>query len=95
MSFFTWFAKLIDNNKVEIPKNAVGDGTITNIFNVVLAAAGVIAVVVIIWAGIQFMIARGDPEKIKTARNSILYSVIGLIIVIFSFVILNFVIGKF
>lgn len=91
----TFFAKLIDNNKVELPKNAVGDGTITNIFNVVLAAAGVITVVVIVWAGIQFMIARGDPEKVKTARNNILYSVIGLVIVIFSFVILNFVIGKF
>lgn len=91
----TFFAKLIDNNKVELPKNAVGDGTITNIFNVVLAAAGVITVVVIVWAGIQFMIARGDPEKVKTARNNIRYSVIGLVIVIFSFVILNFVIGKF
>lgn len=93
---FDIIAAAFKNSDVsDIPQMAVNDRTITNIFNVVLAGAGVIAVVVIIWAGIQFMIARGDPEKVKTARNNILYSVIGLVIVIFSFVILNFVIGKF
>ena len=88
-------AKIISNDKVEIPQVAVNDGRITNIFNVVLAAAGAVAVTVIVIAGIQFTMSQGDPAKVKTSRDAILYAVIGLVVVILAFVILNFVIGKF
>lgn len=78
-----------------VPKVPVDNDLVTNIFNAVLAIAGAVAVVFIVWGGIQYTLSQGDPGKIKKAKDTLLYSIVGLIIVMFSFVILNYVIGKF
>lgn len=78
-----------------IVKQNVDSGTLTNVFNVVLALAGAVAVAFIVWSGVKFIISQGEPAKTKAAREGILYALIGLVIVMFAFTILNFVIGKF
>lgn len=78
-----------------VPDVAIDNALVTTIFNAVLAAAGAVAVVFIIWGGIQYTLSQGDASKIKKAKDTLLYSIVGLIIVMFSFVILNYVIGKF
>ena len=78
-----------------VPEVKIDNDLVTTIFNVVLALAGAVAVVFIIWGGIQFTLSQGEPNKIKKAKDTLLYSIVGLIIVMFSFVILNYVIGKF
>jgi Type IV secretion system pilin len=70
-------------------------GTLKNIFNVVLALAGAVAVASIVWLGVKLIVSQGEPQEIKKAREGILYALIGLVIVMFAFTILNFVIGKF
>lgn len=78
-----------------VPDVAIDNGLVTNLFNAVLALAGAVAVVFIIWGGIQYTLSQGDASKIKKAKDTLLYSIVGLVIVMFSFVILNYVIGKF
>lgn len=78
-----------------VPEVKIDNDLVTTIFNVILALAGAIAVVFIIWGGIQYTLSQGEPNKIKKAKDTLLYSIVGLIIVMFSFVILNYVIGKF
>lgn len=78
-----------------VPEVKIDNDLVTTIFNVVLALAGAVAVVFIIWGGIQYTLSQGEPNKIKKAKDTLLYSIVGLIIVMFSFVILNYVIGKF
>jgi len=58
-------------------------------------AAGVIAVFMIIWGGFRFITSQGSPESIKSARETILYAIIGLIVSISARVIINFVTGIF
>lgn len=65
---------------------------IIKIINRVIAALGIVCVIVVIIGGINYMTSQGDPGKVKKARDTILYSVIGLIICALSFVIVNFVI---
>ena len=81
--------------------NEVGDsgdkdliGSITNILNVVIGVLGIIAVIVIILGGIQYMTSAGDPGKVKKAKDTILYGIIGLIICVLAFAIVNFVIAN-
>lgn len=82
--------------------NKVGDlnedtdltGNITTILNVVIGALGIIAVVVIIIGGVTYMTSSGDASKVKKAKDTILYGVIGLVIVALAFAIVNFVIGN-
>jgi hypothetical protein len=61
------------------------------IINTILLAVGVVAVIVIIVAGIQMISAQGQPEKVAKARNQILYAIVGLVIAISAFAIVNFV----
>lgn len=73
-----------------------GDATslVTNIFNMVLFVAGLIAVGMLVYSGIQYVTSHGDSGKTKTAMNSIIYSIAGLVIVVLAYAIINFVIGS-
>ena len=46
----------------------------------------------IIYAGIQYITANGDTAKTKKATNTIIFSIVGLVIIIAAFTITNFVI---
>ncbi len=59
--------------------------------NVVLGVLGVVAVAMIIMGGIQYATSQGDAAKATKARNTILYSIIGLVIALLAFAIVNFV----
>ena len=45
-----------------------------------MVVVGSIAVIIIVWAGLQYIISRGDETKMKTARKMIIYAFIGLAI---------------
>ncbi len=51
---------------------------IWNIIRTALTILGGIAVVVIIAGGIMYTTSAGDPSKVTAAKNTILYSVVGL-----------------
>lgn len=63
---------------------------ISNVVLGIIGFLGVVAVVVILIGGIQYITAAGDAGKVKTAKNTILYAVIGLAICALAFAIVNF-----
>ena len=67
---------------------------VINILNAVIGVAGLVAVIFIIYGGVQYMTSSGDAGKIKKAKDTILYAVIGLIVCILAAAIVNFVINK-
>ena len=67
-------------------------GSITGIINGIIAALGIVAVVIIIIGGVSYMTSSGDASKVKKAKDTILYGVIGLVICVLAFAIVNFVI---
>ena len=68
---------------------------IKNIISLLLFVLGVICVIVIIVAGIQYAVAGGDSNQITKAKNSILYAIIGLVVALLAYAIVNFVIQQF
>lgn len=68
---------------------------VKEVLNVVFLVVGILAVIMIIIGGVFMMISAGDPGKIKRAKDTIMYSVIGLIITLLAFAIVNFVVGMF
>lgn len=64
---------------------------IKNVINIVLGIVGVVAVVMMIMGGISFITSQGDAGKVTKARNTILYGVVGLIVALLAFAIVNFV----
>lgn len=74
----------------------LGDASLTDLvktgLNIFFAILGVIAVVIILWAGFKWMTAQGEPDKIKDAKNMIYGGISGLVIVFLALAITNFVI---
>lgn len=66
----------------------------STLFNVILGIIGMVCTTVIIIGGVQLMTSTGDPSKVQKAKNTILYGVIGLVVVAFAAVITNFVIDQ-
>lgn len=66
---------------------------VRNILNVVYLWIGIIAVIFIVVGGIYYMTSAGDSAKIQRAKNTILYSVCGLVVTLSAFAITNFAIG--
>ena len=62
-----------------------------NIIAKILALVGVIALLLIIYAGFMWMTARGDSGKIKTSQQIIVWATIGILIIFSSYTLLRFV----
>ena len=67
--------------------------TVNTIINVILGVLGLVAVVVIILGGVQYTTSAGDPGKVKKAKDTILYGIVGLVVALLAFAIVNFVLS--
>jgi len=68
--------------------------TIAELINQAIGLLGIIAVMVILYGGFVWMISGGNEEKVKKAKDTMISGVIGLVIVLTSFSIANFVINS-
>lgn len=64
-----------------------------NIINYFVFFLGVIAVLAIVYAGILFITSGGDAEKTLRARNTLIYAIIGIIIIVLAFAIVRWLQG--
>lgn len=68
--------------------------TVTSVINIILYIVGILAVVMVIIGGVKYTTSGGDQNAVTSAKNTILYGIIGLVIAILAYAIVNFVIGK-
>ena len=68
--------------------------TIGFLIQAALSLLGIILVIIIIYAGFQWMTAQGDTDKVKTAKRMIYQAVIGMAVIMAASTITWFVIGK-
>lgn len=67
--------------------------TAAKIINIVVGVVGVISVAVIVIGAIYFVVSLGDAAKINRAKNAVLYGVVGLVLAVLAFAIVNFVLS--
>ena len=79
--------------ETNLPKVGSGD-VVGNVVKWLLYAAGLLAVVMIIISGVQMITSAGNSSAVAKAKNTLIYSIIGLVIVILAYVIVQFVIGR-
>lgn len=71
------------------------DGIVTNVINIMLFIVGLLAVVMIIYAGIRYTTAHGDKNQVESAKNTMIQAIVGLIIAIIAYALVNWVVGLF
>ena len=78
----------------DVVPNSPLEDQVQTIINGVLYVVGVLAVVMVIIGGVKYTTSGGDQAAVTSAKNTILYGIVGLIIAILAYAIVNFVIGK-
>lgn len=78
----------------QLPNTSVSDVDVTGVINYFLYAGGIIAVVMIIVAGLQMTSSAGDAGAVAKAKKTMTFAIVGLIVMILAYAIINFVIGK-
>ncbi len=64
---------------------------VANIINIVLGFLGILAIILIMYAGFLWMMSGGNPDKISKAKKILISGMIGLLIILSSFAIASFV----
>lgn len=83
---------LLDQKKANLP-NAKPDA-IKIVFTDLFVIIGALAFLMIVIAGLRYILARGDPSKVSAAKNMIMYSLIGLVIAALASSIVNLIVDK-
>lgn len=66
----------------------------TNILNTLIYATGAISALMIVIGGLRYTISAGDQGGISAAKNTILYAVVGLVLSLMGYAIVNFVLSR-
>lgn len=69
-------------------------GFVTTAINTVIFIIGALSVLMIIIGGLRYVLSGGDPAGLKGAKDTILYSLVGLVVALLSFGIVSFVITR-
>ncbi len=95
---FGLFGLSIDNTDIPtgadpVLKAQAKEDIIEVLFSQLFVWLGVAAVVMIVFGGVQYILSSGDSNKVTTAKNTIKYAVIGLVLALLSFAIVKIIAG--
>jgi hypothetical protein len=74
--------------------NTKVNNTITLVINIFSIVVGIVAVIMIVLGGLKYITSSGDANNITSAKNTILYAIVGLVVVALAQFIVRFVLGK-
>jgi cytochrome bd-type quinol oxidase subunit 2 len=69
-------------------------GLLDNVVNIFSAIVGVIAVIMIIVGGLRYITSGGDSSRVGAAKTTIIYALVGLVVVVLAQLIVHFVINQ-
>ena len=81
--------------KIDPGKNTDLMAVAKTVMNVATGLIAMLAVFMIVYGGFQYTASAGDANKVTKAKNTILYGVVGLVVAILAFAIVNFVVDLF
>ncbi|HXH04806.1 MAG TPA: hypothetical protein VNI82_00045 [Candidatus Nitrosotenuis sp.] len=70
-------------------------GVFTKIINTIIFVIGAVAVIMVVIGGFRYVVSNGDSSSVTSAKNTILYAIVGLIVAMLAYAIVNFVISAF
>lgn len=91
------YAQVTDGLKIvegsTVSKTTAND-LIQSIINLLLTAIAIVSVIMLIIGGFKYTTSNGDANQVTAAKNTIMYSIIGLVVAIFAYAIVDFVVKK-
>ncbi len=78
----------------KVPQGDLTESTVSTVLQTVFAIGGGVALIVIVVAGLFYVISMGNPQSTAKAKNTIMYAIIGLAVCIFAYTIVRFVLNQ-
>jgi hypothetical protein len=73
---------------------ATVNSTVKNAINLISVVVGIAAIIMIIIGGFKYITSAGDSSKVNSAKDTVLFAIVGLVIVMLAQVIVRFVISR-
>lgn len=70
------------------------NGIITRVIQIIVIVTAVAAIIVIIVGGLKYILSSGDPNGVNSAKNTVLYAIIGLLVAVVAQAIVSFVLSR-
>jgi hypothetical protein len=84
-----------DAGQIATEQPLVGNsGVLTTTTNILSMVAGIIAVIIIVIAGIQMTLSGGDGQKVSNSRNTIIYAAVGITVIVVARGLVLFIINR-
>ena len=68
---------------------SVLSGLANSVISIIFLIAGILAVLYLLWSGVQYITAGGNADKVKAARQGIINAVIGIVVIMAAFFIIR------
>lgn len=78
----------------QVPKVAADDTAVATILRIVFIVAGSISVFMVVIGGLKYVNSMGESQAVAKAKDTILYALIGLVVSMMAFGIVNFVVAR-
>jgi hypothetical protein len=69
------------------------NGVFSIVANTLIFLVGAVAVIYLIIGGLRYVVSSGDSKAVESAKNTILYAIIGIVVAVISFALVSFVIN--
>lgn len=93
MDKVSYFAQILDKGQTGLPQVDT-QNSLATILTITFTIIGAMALLFMVIAGFRYITSSGDPAKVASAKNQIVYTAIGLIIAASAAAIVNFVLGR-
>jgi hypothetical protein len=68
-------------------------GVLTSFTSLLLYIVGALSVIMIIFGGLRYVVSGGNTASVTAAKNTILYAIVGIVVALLAYAIVNFVLG--
>jgi hypothetical protein len=95
MGIFKLLSQIVIDPDIELDiplADAPNDETIAYVLEIIFGIAGAVSMLMIVIAGMQYILSRGDSQKAGNARSTIIYAGVGMAVALSAFAMVRFVV---
>lgn len=85
---------ILDKDTVNLPAVTADQGALADVLSLVWKILGALSLLFVVIGGFKYTLSNGDSNQVNSAKNTILYALVGLAISLSVFLIVNFVVSK-
>lgn len=95
MTFLDQLAVQITADEIGAPKVAADNATLQDVLGLIYFIAGILCVLTIVFGGVRYVTSQGDSGGVSSAKNTIMYALVGLLVILVASAVTQFIFSRF